>query len=66
MDDKERKYLQAKISRRLSSIKVQVDYQLSYYNKNRELYYNFAEAMSYVRECMNDIQIAQQKIDKGF
>ena len=66
MTNKEKKYLEAKISRRLSCIKVQVDYQLKYYKENETLYYNFAESMSYIREYMNDIQIAQDKVQKGF
>ena len=66
MDDKERQYLQSKISRRLSCIKVQIDYQLEYYNKNKTLYYDFNGAMSYVKEYMNDIQIIQDKLKGGF
>ena len=66
METKEYEYLAAKISRRLSSIKAQVDFQLSCYHKNRMFHYNFTESMSYVREYMNDIQAIQEKLNKGF
>ena len=66
MENKEKEYLQAKISRRLSSIKTLVDYQLNQYAKYSTFDYKLLKSMEYILGYMNDIKIADDKISKGY
>ena len=66
MEKKEKEYLDAKINRRLLSIKMLVDYQLKQYAKNKAFNYQLNDSIHFVKENINDIKIAFDKIKQGF
>jgi len=63
MTKQEKNYLEGKINNRLSSVKVQLDYQLKQYAKDGKHSYSFRDFLSSVNSNMEDIKIYKNKID---
>ena len=63
MTTQEKNYLESKIQKRLSSVKVQLDYQLKQYDKNGHYSYSFKDFLSYITNNLNDVKVYKNKID---